>query len=116
MLVRIEHPNQTNLVVLETRAELDCLLKFIIDEFNDSSATKYAIGLQSPDHYKGVYQWRPSDQSLSFSNWGGGSPSNKKCVHMTVGPGATQNGMWTDVSCQMEKNLYGICERKVSNK
>ena len=53
MLVRIEHPNQTNLVVLETRAELDCLLKFIIDEFQGSSATKYAIGLQSPDHYKG---------------------------------------------------------------
>ena len=59
MFARIEHPNQTNLVVLETRAELDCLLKFITDEFHSSGAVKYAIGLQSPDHYRGVYQWRP---------------------------------------------------------
>ena len=113
MLGRIEHPNQTNLVVLESRAEQDCLLKFITDEFHSPSAVKFAIGLQSPDHYKGVYQWRPAGLSPSFTNWGGGSPSNKKCVQMTVGPGTTQNGMWTDISCQMEKNLYGICERKV---
>ena len=110
---RIEHPNQTNLVVLETRAEQDCLVKFITDEFHSPGAVKYAIGLQSPDHYRGVYQWRPLEQSPSFTNWASGSPSNKKCVQMTVGNGATQNGMWTDVSCQMEKNLYGICERKV---
>merc|ERR1712203_900625 len=40
---RLEYPNQTHLVVLETRAELDCLLKFITDEFRGPSVVKYAI-------------------------------------------------------------------------
>ena len=109
----MEHPNQTSLVVLESRAEQDCLIKFITDEFQSAVPVKYALGLQSPDHYRGVYQWRPDDLSLTFTNWGSGSPSNKACVHMTVGPGVTQNGVWSDVSCHADTKLHGICERKL---
>ena len=99
---RVERPNRTSLVVLENRAEQDCLVKYITDEFNSVSGVRYAIGLQSPDHYRGVYQWRPSDTTPTFTNWASASPTNKECVVMTVGSGASQNGAWTDVSCQMD--------------
>ena len=34
-------------------AEMNCVLKYLIDEYPNRAATKYAIGLQSPDDYKG---------------------------------------------------------------
>ena len=34
-------------------SEMNCVLKYLIDEYPNRAATKYAIGLQSPDDYKG---------------------------------------------------------------
>ena len=49
---RIEDTPNTQLVVFETRAEMDCLIKYLTDEFPDQTAAKYAIGLQEPDEYR----------------------------------------------------------------
>ena len=49
---RIEEAPNTQLVVFETRAEMDCLIKYLTDEFPDQAAAKYAIGLQEPDEYR----------------------------------------------------------------
>ena len=46
------------LLVLDDIAEMNCIIKYLMDEFPSQPATKYAIGLQTPDQYKGVYEWR----------------------------------------------------------
>ena len=54
---RVEDGN-TQLLVLDDIAEMNCIIKYLMDEFPSQPATKYAIGLQTPDQYKGVYEWR----------------------------------------------------------
>lgn len=110
---RIEEAPNTQLVVFETRAEMDCLIKYLTDEYPDQAVAKYAIGLQEPDEYKGVYEWRSGGkQTPSFTNWANTAPSDKKCVTMEVGVGAIQNGKWTDVECTTGATFFGICERR----
>jgi len=110
----------TSLVVFEDRAELNCVIKYLLDEFPSKAATKYAIGLRSPDDYKGVYEWRSSSVSSDvasitpkFENWANNAPTDKKCVTMTVGSGAAQNGKWQDEDCTQDNTLLAICERKI---
>ena len=65
-------------VQLESRRELDCLIKYINDEVDSTTMNKYAIGLYGESD-KGVWQWvgktqgvtpdHYDDQALSFSNW-----------------------------------------------
>ena len=58
---RVEDGN-TQLLVLDDIAEMNCIIKYLMDEFPSQPATKYAIGLQTPDQYKGVYEWRTGMQ------------------------------------------------------
>ena len=51
---RIEQFLDTDLVVLDDRAEMYCLMKYILDHYPSEAAAQYAIGLQSPDDYPGV--------------------------------------------------------------
>ena len=129
---RVEDSPNSDLVVFDDLVEMNCVLKYLIDEFPDQATTKYAIGLQSPDdykgnkvfnikvgkvklNYKGVYEWRvrPKDLTPTFTNWANGYPTDQKCVSMTVGIGASQNGRWTDGHCTTETTLFAICEKKI---
>ena len=51
---RIEQFLDTDLVTLDDRAEMYCLMKYILDQYPSEAAAQYAIGLQSPDDYPGV--------------------------------------------------------------
>eukprot|EP00092_Neocalanus_flemingeri_P057832 GFUD01068807.1.p1 GENE.GFUD01068807.1~~GFUD01068807.1.p1 ORF type:complete len:167 (-),score=50.30 GFUD01068807.1:38-538(-) len=106
---RLELPPFSQLVVFENRGENDCLNKYIQDEYKGDSQKKFAIGLKSPDAYKGVYEWRRDDASPEFTNWANTFPSDKPCVYMTVGQGVAQSGRWGDGVCT--QIVYGICER-----
>ena len=110
---RLESPPYTNLVVFENRGENDCLIKYLSDEYRGQAQEKYAIGLKSPDDYKGVYEWAHIDETPSFTNWASGSPKDGTYVYMTVGTGAPQNGKWEDLASDTEQ-MFGICERKSS--
>jgi len=48
----------------------------------------------------------------NFTNWVNNAPTDKKCVTMTVGAGAAQNGKWQDEDCTQDNTLLAICERK----
>ena len=97
---RIEESPNTHLVEFDSRGEMDCLIKYLTDEYPDQPMTNYAIGLQQPDEYKvnfnqyhlliilaqGVYQWRyGAKKTLSFTNWMNTAPTDQKCVTMQVG-------------------------------
>ena len=107
---RLESTN-SYLAVFQNRGENDCLIKYLTDEYRGDTQKKYAIGLKSPDDYRGVYEWRSdtvAEQTLAFTNWASGFPKDNPYVYMTVGVGAPQNGKWTDTSTE---KIYGICER-----
>ena len=104
---RLETDSQ--LVVFENRGENDCLIKYLEDEYRGDAQKKFAIGLKSPDEYRGVYEWGRNDNYTEFTNWANNMPTDKPCVYMTVGEGAPQNGKWTDTTCN--QFMYGICER-----
>ena len=107
---RLESSPNSKLVVFENRAENDCLIKYLTDEYRGDAKRMYAIGLKSPDDYKGVYEWRAdSNVTLTFENWATGYPKDNAYVYMSVGVGATQNGKWTDTTSATK--IYGICER-----
>ena len=78
------------LAVFESQRENDCVTKFLLDEYEDSTARQYAIGttqllfypklssvylgIRVDDSYKGLYLWNKEDQdsidaTLTFSNW-----------------------------------------------
>ena len=65
------------LAVLETRRENDCLIKYLLDKYEDQTSQMFAIGLRTETSFPGVYQWNrvdvtPDDQdaaTLSFTNW-----------------------------------------------
>ena len=67
------------LVVLESRTELDCLIEYMNDEFDDPTALqKYTIGLKGQTtQNKGIFKWQGVDASLpnfdaatpSWTNW-----------------------------------------------
>ena len=65
------------LAVLETRRENDCLIKYLLDKYEDQTSQMFAIGLKTETSFPGVYQWNrvdvtPDDQdaaTLSFTNW-----------------------------------------------
>ena len=58
---RLESEPYSHLVMLETRGESDCIVKYLTDEYGEAQK-KYAIGLKSPDEYRGVYEWRGSEE------------------------------------------------------
>ena len=107
---RLESSPNSKLVVFENRAENDCLIKYLTDEYRGDALRKYAIGLKSPDDYKGVYEWRAdANVTPTFTNWVSGYPKDQAYVYMTAGVGAAQNGKWTDTTSS--EKIYGICER-----
>ena len=107
---RLESSPNSKLVVFENRAENDCLIKYLTDEYRGDAQRKYAIGLKSPDDYKGVYEWRTNTViTPTFTNKVYGYPNDQSYVYMTVGVGAAQNGKWTDTTSS--NTMYGICER-----
>ena len=66
------------LVTLESRTELDCLIEFINDEFDDpKTLSKYTLGLKGKTNQdKGIFKWQGADTSIDFdaatpswSNW-----------------------------------------------
>merc|ERR1712037_73549 len=100
------------LAVFQNRAENDCLIKYLTWEYRGDAQKKYAIGLKSPDDYKGVYEWRTdedSEKTINFTKWASGFPKDNTYVYMTVGVGSGQNGRWTDTTGT--EKIYGICER-----
>ena len=83
--------HSTRLAVFETQRENDCVTKFLLDEYEDSTGQQYAIGttqlmfypkllsslylgLTVDETYKGLYLWDIEDQdsieaTLAFQNW-----------------------------------------------
>ena len=78
------------LAVFESQRENDCVTKFLLDEYEDSTGQQYAIGttqlmfypklsslylgIRVDETYKGLYLWDIEDQdsieaTLTFSNW-----------------------------------------------
>merc|ERR1712038_2036040 len=53
------------LVTLESRTELDCLIEYINDEFDDpSTMSKYTVGLKGKTTQNvGIYKWQGVDTS-----------------------------------------------------
>merc|ERR1712126_288485 len=49
------------LLVLESRREKDCIVKYILDEYKGDPVKSFAIGLKTPENYKGVYEWKHVD-------------------------------------------------------
>merc|ERR1739848_214945 len=115
---KTEKPGTTRLAVFESRREMDCVTKYLIDEYDVTSGQQYAIGIKVEDDFPGVYEWHgvdlPADNqaaaTLAFTNWDPASPTGKRCVAMTVGREDPKNGRWTDVDCNAPMTLYGICE------
>merc|ERR1712062_150806 len=116
---KTEKPGFSKLAVFESQRENDCVTKFLLDEYEDSTAQQYAIGIRVDDTYTGVYEWDRVETSidnqdaatLAFSNWVPAAPMGKSCVAMTVGVGDTNNVRWTDVDCSTPSTLYAICEK-----
>ena len=107
---RLENEPHSHLVIFENRGENDCLVKYLMDEYGGAQQ-RYAIGLKSPDEYRGVYEWRGTDATPEFTNWATGAPQDKPFVFITVGTtGSAQNGRWGDTTAS-DFNLFGICER-----
>merc|ERR1711953_33701 len=104
------------LAVFESQRENDCVTKYLLDEYEDSTAQQYAIGLRTDDAYKGVYLWDTNgdlddiSSTMAFQNWISTAPTGLSCVTMTVGLDDLNNGRWTDVDCGIASTLYGICE------
>ena len=74
-------------------------LKFtnVADEYRDTHK-RFAIVLKSPDEYRGVYEWRGTDDTPAFTNWATNYPKDNPYVFMTVGTRAAQNGKWGDTT------------------
>ena len=106
---RLESDPYSHLVILDNRGENDCLIKYLTDEYGDAQK-RFAIGLKSPDEYRGVYEWRGTDATPEFTNWATNYPRDNPYVFVTIGTGAAQNGKWGDTTAN-DNNLYGICER-----
>merc|ERR1711933_7802 len=112
---RSEEPaSNSRMVVFESKRELDCVTKYIIDKYDDATAAEeFAIGLHTDSEYDGIYEWNRVDTStdveaatLKFSNWKPNMPTGLGCVSMTVGPPGTDNGRWSDVDC-LSGTMYG---------
>jgi len=104
------------LLVLESRRENDCIVKYILDEYKGDPVKSFAIGLKTPENYKGVYEWKHVDNAQkadaatpTFENWAPTAPTGKYCVVMDIGTAAPINGLWKDVDCGSA--VYGICEK-----
>merc|ERR1711936_137992 len=90
---------------------------YLIEEYEETVAQNYAIGMKVDETYMGVYEWNrvepttenPGLASLTFTNWIPSGPTGKSCVVMSAGLPAS-NGRWTDVDCNTVSTYYGICE------
>merc|ERR1712117_26473 len=112
--------NGARLAVFESKRENDCVAKYLIKEFEDTTAKDYAIGLSTDSEYPGVYEWNritgaeltadANAEALSFDNWANSAPSGLGCAVMTAGADDPRNGRWTDVDCSATATYYGICE------
>merc|ERR1712154_644245 len=49
--------NDARLAVFETKRENDCITRYLLDEYDASSADQYAIGLRVGVPYGGLYEW-----------------------------------------------------------
>merc|ERR1712179_541802 len=106
------------LVVIESRRENDCIVKYIMDEYKGDPVKSFAIGLKTPQNYKGVYEWKHVDNSdpnfdaatPTIENWAPTSPTGAYCTVMDIGSAAPISGLWKDVDCITTK-FYGICEK-----
>jgi len=107
------------LVTMQSRRELDCLIKYINDEIDDTKMNKYTIGLHGRSD-KGVFEWEYIDSTIadwdaptpSFMNWKTGVPpstANAPCVFMEVGKSTAASGLWSVSSCSTN-TMLGICE------
>ena len=109
----------TRLVVIEDQVENDCLVKYIQDEFGDSAAKSYAIGVKMSDQYKGVYEWNhvtntdllPHANTLTFNNWAAAEPTGKTCATMDIAEGLVTSGLWKGADCSTPSTIYAICEK-----
>merc|ERR1712107_796681 len=73
------------LVTLESRTELDCLIEYINDEFDDPATP-------------------------SWTNWASqATTGGKPCVYMEIGQTTAPSGLWSLTDCSGEEML-GICE------
>ena len=56
------------LVTLESRTELDCLIEYINDEFDDpATMSKYTVGLKGQTTQNvGIFKWQGVDASINF--------------------------------------------------
>ena len=56
------------LVVLESRTELDCLIEYMNDQFDDPTVLhKYTLGLKGQTtQNKGIFKWQGVDASINF--------------------------------------------------
>ena len=106
----------TRLVVIEDQVENDCLVKYIQDEFGDSTAKTYAIGVKMSDQYKGVYEWNhvtddEHKNTLKFNNWAAAEPTGKTCATMDIAEGLVTSGLWKGADCSTPSTIYAICEK-----
>merc|ERR1712062_138598 len=107
------------LVTLESRTELDCLIEYINDEFDDpSTMSKYTVGLKGKTTQNvGIYKWQGVDTSTDFdaatpswTNWASqATTGGKPCVYMEIGQTTAPSGLWSLTDCSGEEML-GICE------
>jgi len=117
----VEGGKTGKLVVLESRTELDCLIEYMNDEFDDPTALqKYTLGLKGQTtQNKGIFKWQGVDASLpnfdaatpSWTNWKTGSPpaTGGPCSFMEIGQTSAVNGLWTLSDCN-KALMLGICE------
>ena len=102
----------SKLASFETRAEQDCLTKYLHDKY-PGDIHPWAIGLRSTYTYHGVYEWNPDKATPTFTNWYVGYPQGLECVAMSMQ--APLYGQWADGSCLdrafLGQELYAICER-----
>ena len=63
-----------HLVALESRTELDCLITYMNDEFDDpETLSKYTVGLKGQTTQNvGVFKWE--GKSASASDWDAATP------------------------------------------
>merc|ERR1719220_105671 len=115
------------LLVLENRAEMNCIIKYMVDQYSYGSTARtdlFAIGLHAQSRFPGVYEWDgletaydsaahtglADDATPSFTNWKDGStPSgDNACVVMSLGNTGVVGG-WETVACNAD-TYYAICE------
>merc|ERR1712037_788969 len=114
----VEGGRTGKVVVLESRAELDCLIEYMNNEFDDPIAPrKYTLGPKGQTTQNvGIFKWQGVDASINFdaaTNWKTGSPTGGPCPYMEIGQTSAVNGLWWALVGSGDCNkaqMLGICE------